>query len=48
MIIITVILLSLLFLIYPGLFFMFGGSGIALILVFITKNNFARLKGVAL
>jgi uncharacterized membrane protein YesL len=48
MIIITFILLSLVFLIYPGLFIMFGGSGIALIMVFITKNNFANLKGVAL
>jgi uncharacterized membrane protein YesL len=48
MIIITVILLSFVFLIYPGLFIMFGGSGIALIMVFITKSNFANLKGVAL
>ncbi|WP_264449006.1 YesL family protein [Bacillus cereus] len=48
MIIITLILMSLLFLIYPGLLFMFGGSGIALVIVLFTKNIFARLKGVAL
>ncbi|WP_144511503.1 YesL family protein [Bacillus thuringiensis] len=48
LIIITLILMSLLFLIYPGLFFMFGGSGIALVIVLFTKNIFARLKGVAL
>lgn len=48
MIIITLILMTLLFLIYPGLFIMFGGSGIALIIVLFTKNHFARLKGVAL
>jgi len=27
---------------------MFGGSGIALVIVLFTKNIFARLKGVAL
>ena len=48
MIIITFILSSLVFLIYPGLFIMFGGSGIALIMVFITKSNFANLKGVVI